>query len=81
MPVIATNVGDISSAVINEYNGYLVKPGEIEELAQKIVQLCNKQKFEKYSANSIKFSREKFCNEKYFDTLVSIFKSVNKRAI
>nr|AAP32724.1 EpsJ [Lactococcus cremoris] len=36
MPVVATNVGDISSAVIDGENGYLIEPGDVLAIKQAI---------------------------------------------
>lgn len=36
LPIISTTVGGIPEIVQDDYNGYLVKPGDIEELASKL---------------------------------------------
>lgn len=44
LPVVATLVGDNSKLVRNGFNGYLVKPGDAQDLAEKIIKvLTNKQ--------------------------------------
>jgi glycosyltransferase involved in cell wall biosynthesis len=41
LPVVATRVGAISDFVIPGENGYLVEPGEINCLAERLIQLLN----------------------------------------
>lgn len=40
-PVIASNVGDISYQIKNGENGFLLKPGNVNELKNKILELVN----------------------------------------
>jgi glycosyltransferase involved in cell wall biosynthesis len=39
LPIVATNVGDISSFVENAVNGFLVEPGRASEIAEKVLLL------------------------------------------
>ncbi len=39
LPLIVTDVGGNSELVINDYNGYVISPGDIENLAESIFQL------------------------------------------
>lgn len=41
LPVVATRVGAIPDFVIPDENGYLVEPGEIDYLAQRLIQLLD----------------------------------------
>lgn len=59
-PVIASNVGDISYQIKNGENGFLIKPGDVNELTNKIIELVNnrelinsmsKKSYEIYSKN------------------------------
>ena len=52
MPIIATDVGDISSVVKNNDNGILIEPGNIEELYNAILTVSKKDIFEKMSRKS-----------------------------
>lgn len=60
-PVIGTNVGGISEIIANEENGYLFPPGNINELAEKIVSLIEQpQKRQQFAIQGRKFIEEKF---------------------
>lgn len=43
MPVVATCVGDISAAIIDGENGYLVEPGDVDALANSIYKLISEK--------------------------------------
>lgn len=61
LPVISTNVGGIPDAVIENENGYLIKPGDYEELANKIMLLANDKNLrKKMGYKSYVMAREKF---------------------
>ncbi len=78
IPVVATNVGDISEAVINEKNGFLVKAGNIEELTNAIFKIidCNQDEWERLSNNSKKIVNEKFSDIEYFNKFETIYKTI-----
>ncbi len=40
LPIVSTPVGGIAEAVINEKNGYLVQPGDVEALYKRLLDLC-----------------------------------------
>lgn len=67
LPVVSTNVGDISSAVIDKANGYLIEPGDVDELCNKIVTIANdKHLFSNMSVESRKLAANNFSDELYF---------------
>lgn len=75
MPVIATDVGDISSAVKDGVNGYLVKPGDIAALSDKINCLSSdKQLHKRFSIESKKTILSEFSDEEYFHVLKECYK-------
>lgn len=77
LPVIATDVGDISEAVIDCENGWLIKVGDPEGLALKIkkaVQL-NENEWTIMSNNSRKIANEKFSDENYMSDFLNIYLS------
>lgn len=40
VPIVTTMVGGIPEAVIDNRNGFLLKPGDIQSLADRLIQLC-----------------------------------------
>jgi len=61
VPVIATNVGGTSEAMINGKTGYLVNQGDIKEIERKIDLLLNDKKIAKQiGSNGRKFVVENF---------------------
>ena len=71
-PLIATDVPGCNNIVIDEYNGYLCKKGDIESLSNTLIKMINTP-FDKRKIMSLK-SRELI--EKEFDVTI-----VNKRII
>lgn len=78
LPIIATNVGDIPEAVIPEENGFLIKPGNIEELVNSILNVINfkESEWEQYSENSMKIVKQKFSDVEYFKKIETIYKTI-----
>lgn len=78
LPIVATNVGDISEAVINEENGFLIKVGNIKELTKSIFKIINfnQEEWEKFSSNSKKIINEKFSDIEYFNKFERIYKTI-----
>lgn len=77
LPVIATDVGDINSAVINGKNGFLFQPGNIEVLADRIYQIShNKKLFQKMSRNSRQLAEKSFSSKNYFNVVSSIYRNL-----
>ncbi|MHC1724382.1 MAG: glycosyltransferase family 4 protein [Aminipila sp.] len=75
MPVISTKVGSINEAVQDDFNGYLVMPGNIKELANTLkLSTDTRNKWEKLSTNSRKQAEDKFDEIKYFDKILNIYK-------
>lgn len=57
--IISTNIAGIPEIVKNELNGYLIEPGQIVELAQKITYLSkNKSILQDFRKNSLIFSSD-----------------------
>ncbi|MFI3227135.1 MAG: glycosyltransferase family 4 protein [Clostridia bacterium] len=70
LPVIATDVGDISSAVKDQVNGFLINPGDCETLAQSILKISeDKEYYQKNSNKSLEIAKNDFSDEKYFGIL------------
>lgn len=78
IPIVATDVGDISEAVINEENGFLINVGNVEELMNSIFRIINfsEQEWKKYSDNSKKIANEKFSDVEYLKKFETIYKTI-----
>lgn len=78
MPVIATNVGDICSAVINEKNGYITEAGDVLALAEAIGKVIgDKDVWNIFSNASKVIIEEKFNEKNYFMDLMQIWENVS----
>lgn len=77
MPVIATDVGDISSAVLNGVNGYLIQPGDEKELADKIYKISSSKKlYDKLSKASRQLADFKFSDREYYLKMASLYRKL-----
>ena len=60
-PVIGTDVGGISDAIQNGYNGFLIKPNNLLELEKTIINIINNEKlYKSLSENSINHIKKNF---------------------
>ena len=60
-PVIGTDVGGISDAIQNGYNGFLIKPNNLSELEKTIINIItNKKLYKSLSENSINHIKKNF---------------------
>lgn len=75
LPIISTEVGDISSAVMHEKNGFLYKPGDIDSLKKYIkTMLCmNNEEWNIMSDFSRKKAIEEFSIESYFMKIEKLY--------
>lgn len=77
MPVVATDVGDISSAVHDGENGYLVDPGDVNRLSDSIYKISSsKETHEEMVTMSKMIARNDFADEKYFVQISNCYKKV-----
>jgi len=75
LPVVSTDVGDISSAVVDGYNGYLIKPGEVDKLAEKMCLVSqDKDAYIRMSESSRKLAEKEFADVHYFQTIKNCYK-------
>lgn len=80
LPVIATNVGDISSAVVDKRNGYLIQPGDYKKLAECIIAIAHHQEaFASMSYESRVIAEESFSDEMYFEKLLKLYVDLKKK--
>lgn len=79
LPIIATDVGDMAAAVKNGQNGFLIQPGDIQALAEKIVQLySDKENYTRMSSESKKIANGEFSDEKYFEQILNCYQKALK---
>ena len=77
MPVVATCVGDISAAIIDGENGYLVEPGDVDALANSIYKLISeKANWQKKSESARKISISQFDETVFFETILNLYRKV-----
>lgn len=77
MPVVATNVGDISSAVIDGENGYLIEPGDVLAIKQAIEKIVwDPEVFNKMVTASRQLAESGFSDEKYFSCINDLYKEI-----
>lgn len=77
MPIVATNVGDIPSAVIDGVNGYLVEPASSIELSRYLFDLIsNKVLYKKMSKISREICIESYSEQNFFKKLINIYNSI-----
>ncbi len=66
LPVLATDVGDISDAVTDGENGFIIKPGDIATMGKIIGEIARDEKaFHRMSESSKNVSREQFSEEAF----------------
>lgn len=74
MPVVSTNVGDISSAVKNGRNGYLFDPGSVNEMADAIYKISSDNTlFDMLSRASREIAQDKFSDKDYFVKIANMY--------
>lgn len=72
MPVISTDVGDISSIVIDGKNGVLITPGNILELSRAILKMSDKEVFNKMTKASKEIAKENSI-EVFYNKLLQVY--------
>ncbi|KIR02426.1 glycosyl transferase, group 1 [Lachnospiraceae bacterium TWA4] len=77
IPVVATNVGDIASAVFDGKNGYLVQPGDIMGLAEAILKIISDpSKYQDFSNQSKYIAKSKFSEENFFQKMLQCYLAI-----
>lgn len=60
-PVIASKVGGLKEVIVHGYNGYLVEPGSVEDIKEKLILILeNKDKLLEMGKNSRDYMKEKY---------------------
>lgn len=74
LPIVSTNVGSIDEAVVENVNGYLINPGDIELLASSIKDIVtNEEKWFQFSQSSRNLCISKFDEKVMFDKLCKLY--------
>ena len=77
LPIVSTTVGGIPEAVIDNKNGFLVQPGDIDTLYMRLSELCRrKQLRQKMGQASVELASQKFDVQKLIDALITVYKNV-----
>lgn len=78
IPVISTNVGSIEE-VVNNNNGYIIKPGEINDLANAIEDITeDEEKWSEKSNLARKIIYERFNQKIYFKNIKNLYNDMKK---
>jgi len=65
LPVVATRVGGVPEIVREGYNGYLIEPGDVAALAEKMLTLVENQKLrQEMGRNALGIIKEKYTLDK-----------------
>lgn len=78
MPVIASSIGSLKELITNEYNGFLFKPGDASDLANRIYSLksIDKHNLMKLKENSFKWVTD-YCSEQvHYNELIGLFNNL-----
>ena len=78
-PVIASNIGSLPELVEDKYNGFLFKPGDVEDLIEKIKLFDDEKLVEQMGDNSRDILNRKFSLKTHYDTLLNIFNTLVKK--
>lgn len=79
-PIVGYEHGGVCEMVIDNFNGYLAKVKDVENLAEKICMLIeNPNNLEKLGENSLKRQIEKFSLKSYIENFEEIYKKYNSR--
>ena len=74
LPVISTNVGSISEAVIDGTNGFLYTPGDVDKLAMNMKQIVEAPNlWNKFSSESRNIAEQKFSDVTFFEKIENIY--------
>jgi len=79
-PIISTPVGAITETVIDGETGFIIKPGDVNLLAEKIIVLIENYDLRKrISHASRRRYEEQYTENKYIENMINVFDSLLKR--
>ncbi|WP_050614498.1 glycosyltransferase family 4 protein [Bacillus testis] len=74
LPIVSTNVGGISKIVRNGKNGYVCKPGDVNEFANCIIEMLkDKHKLKDFSTASYEIVKEQYSLETHLKMLEELY--------
>lgn len=74
IPIISMNVGSINEVVKNDYNGYLVNPGDYDDFLKRLLEVkSDKSKIESYGKKSRKIIYDNYNIDDYVEKIISIY--------
>ncbi len=77
LPIISTNVGGIPELVNDGENGYLLNPGDVEGLSEKLARLVlDGQLCQQMGLRSREYALEKYSNTEYTDRLIRLYSDI-----
>ena len=77
MPIVATNVGDVSSALWDKENGFIIEPGNIDQLEISMLKLFqDKLMYRRMSRKSKKIAMYDFSDNIFFQKIKNCYYSV-----
>lgn len=80
LPIISTDQGAITESVLDNYNGFIVKPNSPQDISAKLSVLLEDNNIRsKFSINSRKLYEEMFTEEKMVTNLENAFNTIIKR--
>jgi glycosyltransferase involved in cell wall biosynthesis len=78
-PLIGSNVGGISMQIRDGWNGFLVEPGNVKQLVEKIQYLVeNEEERMKMGRSSRRLAEEKFSWEEVVEKYLKIYEEVTR---
>jgi len=77
-PVIASNIGDLPELIKNGENGFLFKPNDSQDLANKIIYLLKDPLKIKRLAKNARKTMKKYSTEEHNKKLIAIYKEASK---
>jgi glycosyltransferase involved in cell wall biosynthesis len=77
LPVVATSVGGIPEVIREGYNGFLIGPGDVQGLAEKLAILAeNPNLRESMGKSSREFAKQELDVKPYINRLVALYESL-----
>ncbi|MEZ7892470.1 MAG: glycosyltransferase [Candidatus Wallbacteria bacterium] len=77
LPVIATDVGGVSEIIENNYNGFLCKPSEVQDIADKVKFVISSSELAKtIVANAFERLEQKFSQKNLIAKTTAIYKDL-----